>query len=208
MTSLSQILPFFIPVMLSSQPGHSVPTSSSVSLREGATLVQRQGITQLADSRTEIPLQRYGSVIPADSQAESSAPPLVVQTSAPDWLVEALSRIDQYAALSDNWKGPGSLAPSQQAREEAKELAEQLALEVPDVTRPSVGADDEGAITLHWATPSMSATLTAYGDGTYSYYAENSFASDRSDSDLIGAPLPELLVSIMAVEARMGPLAA
>lgn len=192
MTSVCQIAPFVLPFVLCGQPGIAAPTSASAEayLFDKVALHPRSGPPALVDS-----------------QSEMSVRPLVSFAPLAEWLHEAAIKIDRYADLSDNWKGPGSIGPSEDVREQAKELAGQIALEISGIPRPIIGADDEGAITLHWSTPGMSATLTAYGDGTFSYYAENQETSDRSDSEAIGEPLPMSLVNVMAVDTSLGSLA-
>jgi hypothetical protein len=193
MTSVCQIAPYFVPVLFWVQPGFAAPTSSYAEHYLGDGCASSY---------------RGASIARADSQSEISARPRVAPVHASVWLQDVGLKIDRYASLADGWKGPGSHAPTPEARNQAFELAGQFAFEIPEISAPVIGADDDGAITLHWSTPEMSATVTAHGDSTFSFYAENSEASGRSDSEMIGAPLPRLLIRIMASDAALGTIAA
>lgn len=113
------------------------------------------------------------------------------------WLNTAFARVDAYDDVENGWKGEDFLAPSSQTIAEAKELLEQFAVDMPALSEPMISADSDGSICLHWREPPMMATVTAHGDGTYSFYAEGYGRPARSDSEQIGSPLPRTLVLAM-----------
>lgn len=118
------------------------------------------------------------------------------------WLEDAFGKVDAYSKVMDGWKGPYSVAPSQVTLSEAKELLEQFAVEMPSLPTPLISCDEDGSICLHWRSRPMMATVTAHGDGTYSYYAEGFAPAARSDAEEIGMPLPRGIVLAM-VEGPM-----
>lgn len=113
------------------------------------------------------------------------------------WRDDVVSRLQGYEGVCDGWKGPGSLAPEARAISLAIELADQFALEMPNLPRPLVSGDDDGSICFFWNDGIMMATVSVFGDGTYAYYAEGYDDPVRSDGDVIGVPLKSALIAAM-----------
>ena len=109
----------------------------------------------------------------------------ISQSSA--WVEAELEKIESYAGLSDGWRGEGSFAPTEQTLQEAA----------------------EGFACLHWNSSSLLATISVYGDGTYSFFSEGYgvVARSGSDNELVGAILPQRLIESMtgqyALEATL-----
>jgi len=83
----------------------------------------------------------------------------------------------------------------------------QISAEMPDLPRPLISVDEEGFACLHWNSSSLLTTISAYGDGTYSFFSEGYGVVARSDNELVGAILPQRLIESMtgqyALEATL-----
>ena len=123
--------------------------------------------------------------------------PLTQMLIAAPWIEEAGDRVIAYSRVDDGWRGEGSVAPSAEAIADAIDLIEQFAFEAPSIPQPMISADDEGVICLYWRDREMMASLSVYGDDTYSYYAEGYAEPVRADAALIGDPIPHQLLSAM-----------
>lgn len=123
----------------------------------------------------------------------------VVRDSEPAWYPEVIAKLNSFGTLVDGWKGHGSVAPTTTVLEEVIDLVAQFGNEVPVVPAPSTSVDEDGTIVLHWNYSGFSATVTAYGDGTYSFFAKSGSALSRSNSEPIGQPLPRDLANILMI---------
>jgi len=124
------------------------------------------------------------------------------------WLESTVVRIWNYSSASDGWKGEGTVAPSSETIEEAVELTSQFAREMPNLVSPMISADDDGSICFYWRDGGMMATVSVYSDGSYAFYAEGYDDPIRSDSELVGEPLPPSLIATMTGSVVRGLIAA
>ena len=117
-----------------------------------------------------------------------------IQTS--DWYFELSDRLSQLSKKEDGWKGEKSIAPSSEARKAASDLLSKLAHEGIE-KRPSIGLDYEGTFSLTWMDDKISADLTVYEDGTYSFFATSDGQSAMADEERISEPLNSRLLSFL-----------
>lgn len=182
-TSVSRVAPYLLPVLVSLGPGTAGSTSP-------------QGGRSWLDDRAA-PLEHLYSA--GTSIASTEAPWAVSApvTNPADWLHSALEKVSAYGSLTDGWKGEGTLSPSTAAIADASDLLYQFAVEMPDLSRPMISADEDGSICLYWLHGVMMANISVHGDGTYSYYAEGFDDPVRSDAMPIGQPLHPQLIATM-----------
>lgn len=185
MTSISNFAPFIIPFFLSAMPVVGAPTSTVAS-----------PYTARHDAKFNDLRERSSQPTGIDDGAASA---LEVRTLAQqaEWLSRATDKCHTYSAVSDGWKGDDSFAPSPAVIAQAKVVLSQIATEMPSLPEPSISADVEGSLCLYWRNPPLLASIVAYGDGTYSFFAEGYAAPARSDSEIVGLPLPPALVGAM-----------
>ncbi|MCE2737215.1 MAG: hypothetical protein LW703_02395 [Rhodobacter sp.] len=182
-TTMSSAMPFVLPLMFALQPG-----ASSVSLlREATELPQID--------RRAVPLFEPTASSFESFQAVTQKPSTISQASA--WVEGALEKIASYAEVNDGWRGEGSKAPTGQTLQEAAELLLQISSEMPDLFRPMISIDEDGCACLHWNAPDLLATISVYGDGTYSFFSEGYGVVASSDSHEIGTILPSDLIVAM-----------
>jgi hypothetical protein len=192
-TTMSSAMPYVLPLMFALQPG----ASSVAVLREVAEQPQID--------RRAVPLFEPTESSFHNFQIAIQKPSTISQSSA--WVEAALEKIESYAGLQDGWRGEGSFAPTEQTLQEAAELLLQISAEMPDLPRPLISMDEEGFACLHWNSSSLLATISVYGDGTYSFFSEGYGVVARSDNELVGAILPHRLIESMtgqyALEATL-----
>lgn len=192
-TTMSSAMPYVLPLMFALQPG----ASSVIGLRDAAEQPQLERRAVPLFEPTESSLHNF--------QIAIQQPSTISQSSA--WVEAALEKIGSYAGLPDGWRGEGSFAPTELTLQESAELLLQISAEMPDLPRPLISVDEEGFACLHWNTPSLLATISVYGDGTYSFFSEGYGIVARSDSELVGAILPQSLIESMtgqyALEATL-----
>lgn len=186
MTSRSTFAPFLIPLVI------SIGSASAAS----TTQIERSYLGEETAQKARGP--------EASSISEFALEPLAPTLSVPEWLILSADRLSSFLELEDGWKGLDSLAPREQTVVEAIDLLWQLTAEVAGLPQPSLSADEDGGICAHWRVPGVLATITVYGDGTYSFYAEAGSAQTRSDSEEVGLPLPVALTSILAAGSSAG----
>jgi hypothetical protein len=192
-TTISTAMRSAIPLMFALQPG-----ASSV------------GVVRVAAEQPQLDRRAVPLFEPRESSFENfqiavPRPSTISQSSA--WVEGALEKIESYAGFPDGWRGEGSLAPTQQTLQETAELMLQISAEMPDLPRPLISVDEEGFACLHWNRSSLLATISVYGDGTYSFFSEGHGVVARSDNELVGAILPQRLIESMtgqyALEATL-----
>jgi hypothetical protein len=192
-SSVSYLAPYFIPMLVSVIPTLAQNTSVKVTRQwpDHAMAPALTATSVTSDGPTAPTLQKYTS-------AKQHA----------DWLLPCSSKVRAYADVADGWKGEGSKQPSVLARDEAIELLEQFATQMPDIDHPLISADDDGSICLYWQYGALLATVMAHGDGTYSFYAEGFDDPARSDAEPVGQPLPPSLIATMTGKVVAGLIAA
>lgn len=192
-TTMSSAMPYVLPLMFALQPGAS------------SVIAPRDATEQPQLDRRAIPLFEPTESSFRNFQISIQQPSTISQSSA--WVQAALEKLESYAGLPNGWRGEGSFAPSQQTLQQAAELLLQISAEMPDLLRPLISVDDEGFACLHWNAPSLLATISVYGDGTYSFFSEGYGVVARSDNELVGAILPQSLIESMtgqyALEATL-----
>lgn len=177
--TVAKILPSVIPVLFTLLPGAS--STSLPSRDEGQTAVERHSVQIFAPTNATNLEAEIGSVA----------------AQAATWTERALMKIEHYVDLHDGWRGEGSKAPNECVLDQTRELVRQIAAEMPYVEEPMVGMDDEGFGSLYWNQPGMLASLSLYGDGTFSFFAEGHGTVAKSDAEKVGAPLPSELIEAM-----------
>lgn len=183
-TTMSSAMPYVLPLMFALQPG----ASSVIALRDTAEQPQRD--------RRAVPLFEPTESSFHNFQIAIQQPSTISQSSS--WVEAALEKIGSYVGLLDGWRGEGSFAPTEQTLQDTAELLLQISAEMPDLPRPLISVDEEGFACLHWNTSSLSATISVYGDGTYSFFSEGYGVVASSDNELIGTILPQSLIESMS----------
>lgn len=162
---------------------YAVPTGGFRSL--AGSIVAQPAITK---SRKFIGQQSPWVVTDESFTASQTAP----------WLQLVSREISRFCSVSDGWKGDNSVAPTAVAIDEALEMAVQLAAELPGIPTPLVGADADGYFCFYWNENDVMANLSIYGDGTYSFYAQNDFEHAEADEEIVGMPLPDRLLRVLS----------
>jgi hypothetical protein len=116
---------------------------------------------------------------------------------APDWYEDAIKRVDSYAEYRDGWRGEGTLAPTPKILRETKKLLRTMISSIPNLPRPGIGFDEDGCGCLSWNRIDLLATLSTYGDGTFSFYARNATTNASADSHKVSS-LPRKLSALFA----------
>ena len=111
-----------------------------------------------------------------------------------------VERINLLSAVSDGWKGEGSVAPSSRAKEEALVMLDKIVGASPSRRPPLIGLDEDGTFSFAWRSEDLKGHMTIYGDGTCSFSIKSSHSSARSSSTSVYAPLPADLVKIFMTE--------
>lgn len=150
-----------------------------------------------------MPRNRYEPISSSAPAAES-----IVFTQGSAWQADAHAKMDAYVGLADGWRGEDSVAPSEIAIADANTLIRQIASEMPNTSMPLIGADADGIISLFWNEAGLLATISIYGDGTFSFYAESGADGEgvltaKSDAEAIGEPLTLSLLQVMTGQRLM-----
>ena len=124
-------------------------------------------------------------------QNSSSAHIISFTSAAPSlqWHHELERQIENLSRRQNGWKGPKSKAPYEDAKQYAKKLLQQLV--IAQITKhPMIGLDFEGTFSFSWFDNQVSADLTVYDNGTYSFFISNKRGEMASaDEDRIGDQL-------------------
>ena len=83
----------------------------------------------------------------------------------------AISKLEEFRARTDVWKGPGSLGPTERTIDDAKTFAK-VVLADNKIELPHIGLSVDGEITFFWQNPKITIDLTIAGDGSYAYFAK------------------------------------
>jgi hypothetical protein len=190
LTTLAAAAPYFIPLVFA-----AIPTSDTKPNHE-----------VVSAARHDLPTPAYFAYGDQSLTQNLQARPELAPARCADWIDEATVELLGFASLEDGWKGEGSIAPSSAAIVEACMLVDQIANEMPDMSAPLISADDEGFICLYWRSTAMIATLTVYGDETYSYFASGYGHEARNDAASIEDILPSDIIAAMTGDGGIGPL--
>jgi hypothetical protein len=147
-------------------------------------------------------LSTSGIPVEAIRKFEDTAKPVAVEPAAPYVVakhgradIKAVAKIRALGTREDGWKGPGSLAASQKAVDDAEAFARQL-FGFPDMEMPNIGLAADGEINFYWKNGDIALDLGFFGDGTYSYFAEGSDGQSYSgDNILVDEKLPDVLLN-------------
>lgn len=112
------------------------------------------------------------------------------------WYADATARLDALSTKLDGWKGPGSIAASNDAKRYARDMLWKFSQEGID-KKPSIGLDFEGTFSLNWMDDKVSVDLTIYDDGTYSFYAKDNNTEVMLDEAQLRDPINSGLLSIL-----------
>lgn len=146
-------------------------------------------------SNSEIPSEQRNTSS-ASEEAKSFIAGWQPDVQASEWYFDLNDRLLQLSQKEDGWKGEKSVAPSREARKAASEMISKLAHEGVE-RRPSIGLDYEGTFSLNWMDDKLSADLTVYEDGTYSFFATSDGRSAMADEERISEPLNGRLLSFL-----------
>lgn len=113
-----------------------------------------------------------------------------------NWHSELKDRIKDLGRRPDGWKGPDSRAPETDAVDCALEMLHKLALAgIP--RRPSIGLDFEGTFSFAWFDEDVSADMTVYADGTYSFFVSSNTCTASADDERIEEPIHSDLLNAL-----------
>ncbi len=113
------------------------------------------------------------------------------------WYIDLKNKIEELGNRQDGWKGPGSLAPDADAVRYAQAMLTKIAA-AKIARKPMVGLDFEGTFSFSWFDNSVSADLTVYNDGTYSFFIsiENG-DSASADENFVDQPFNPRLLKLL-----------
>lgn len=122
--------------------------------------------------------------------------PVAFTHPLPNWYSELKERITKLGNRTDGWKGPDSQAPKPKTVKFALEMLLNLGSNrIP--RRPSIGLDFEGTFSFSWFDESVSADMTVYDDGTYSFFITNGKNWAGADAEKINKPIHSDLINIL-----------
>ena len=114
----------------------------------------------------------------------------------PNWYSELEARIMDLGSRMDGWKGLDSQAPKPKTVKFALKMLSKLwRNRIP--RRPSIGLDFEGTFSFSWFDQCVSADMTIYEDGTYSFFITNGTNWASSDAEKINKPIHSDLINIL-----------
>lgn len=198
MTSVSVVAPYLLPLVAALAPLQA--SGSTVSKPNQLTSAVKHSMPRGVHSAHTEPQEKLGTDVEHTTSSGSvdlQGTTIFSTFQQVPWLEKAVGRAAAYSSLRDGWKGEGSVAPSIQTISDASELLTQFATEMPEIAAPMISADEDGSICLYWRDGDMMATISVFGDGTFATYAEGFADPVRSDSDVIGEPLPPALIATM-----------
>ena len=193
-STVSSVAPALLPFLFAFAPTSVIASYARDSIESGA----HASTANLGGDRVKQPETTLSPSIGTKTLTQTTSAGVNFDSPRlPVWLEAVVNKISSYDGTEDGWKGDGTFAPSASTLGEARELASQFATEMPTISAPSVSADDDGAVCFYWMDGQMMATVSVYGDGTYSFYAEGYDDPVRSDSEPVGEPLPGSLIAAM-----------
>ncbi len=83
-------------------------------------------------------------------------------------MLNCWNKIVELGSRHDGWKGLGNFAPDVDAVRHAQAMLARIAA-AGILKQPMIGLDAESSFSLSWFDNSISANLTVYNNGTYSF---------------------------------------
>jgi len=113
------------------------------------------------------------------------------------WHQELERQIEELSSRQNGWKGPESKAPNADATHYAQQMLTQLA--TAQISRqPMIGLDFEGTFSFSWFDDNVSADLTVYDNGIYSFFISNKRGNTASaDEARVDKPLSSNFLQIL-----------
>ncbi len=110
--------------------------------------------------------------------------------------LQLIARIRELGTYKDGWDGLDGKAPTHKTVKDSERFARLLLRE--SLHAPHVSLATDGEINFFWNLPGFRFDLGFFGDGTYSYYGENSQGKEfMADDQLTDKPLPEGIIRLL-----------
>lgn len=97
--------------------------------------------------------------------------------------VSLINQLDRLGLLVDGWLGPNSVAPNNEAINEAKYIIMEI-IEKKSLTAPIIRAVADGEINFYWNTDGYLIDMAFFGEGAYSYYYKNKLNGEEEYDDV------------------------
>lgn len=94
-----------------------------------------------------------------------------------------INELDGFRTLCDGWAGPGSVAPSLEAIDEAKGLLINV-IEKNSLAVPTLRAVSDGEVNFYWNNDGFLIDMAFFGEGEYSYYYKNKHNGEEEYDDV------------------------
>ncbi len=195
-------LPYVLPMIFISSPGTSFAVRNPDSHEVAAPWL----FEQLSEGTSDKTEPQAAHVQPEDGLSESFTSKTVVSAASSrqvgsqiaPWADQAIVSLRAQSPKHDGDLLDEAVETQTAALEDAVELISHLAIELPDVSRPMISIDEDGYVCLFWVDEDAMASMTSYGDATYSFFATDGVREIRSNEEPLGAPLPPKLMHLLA----------
>lgn len=97
--------------------------------------------------------------------------------------VSLINQLDRLGLLVDGWLGPNSIAPNNEAINEAKYIIMEI-IEKKSLTAPIIRAVADGEVNFYWNTDGYLIDMAFFGEGAYSYYYKNKLNGEEEYDDV------------------------
>ena len=111
-------------------------------------------------------------------------------------IIQIIARIHKLGSYQDGWDGLDGKAPTRETVKNAEGFA-RLMLREP-IHIPHISLATDGEINFFWNLANFRLDLGFFGDGTYSYYGENTDGREfMADDEPVNKPLPEEIIELL-----------
>lgn len=194
----------FFPVAATAIPAHAVTeVYHRVNGPHGAAYTIVKGSSTSSRPKQSIIGKAMGADDTHQARSEASVLDIWQYVAVQAWADEASARIQYLRGKPDGWRGEGSVAPGQEAVDDALAFVEKLQMETPKAV-PMISLDEDGEFIFFWKQEDLLASIVVAGDGRYTFFGKRGGPDVIREALALADPFPPEVTAILAPREALG----